>query len=89
MTVSPILIALFLLVNILSLALYGSDKVRARRHDERIPERVLLGIALLGGALGACLGMWLFRHKTFHWRFVVLVPLFMLLHLYILYQLFF
>ncbi|MBR3950415.1 MAG: DUF1294 domain-containing protein [Bacteroidaceae bacterium] len=78
-----------LLVNIASFALYGSDKVRARREDERIPERVLLGVALLGGALGAGLGMWLFRHKTRHWRFVVLVPLFMLLHLYLLCRLFF
>lgn len=78
-----------LLVNIASFALYGSDKVRARRDDERIPERVLLGVALLGGALGAGLGMWLFRHKTRHWRFVVLVPLFMLLHLYLLCRLFF
>jgi uncharacterized membrane protein YsdA (DUF1294 family) len=50
---------------------------------------VLLGIALLGGALGAGLGMWLFRHKTRHWRFVVFVPLFLLVHLYILYLLFF
>lgn len=89
MTPLTLVAVLLLLVNILSLALYGSDKVRARRHDERIPERVLLGIALLGGALGACLGMWLFRHKTRHWRFVVFVPLFLLVHLYILYLLFF
>ena len=89
MTLSSLILAYLLLVNILSLAFYGSDKVRARRHDERIPERVLLGIALLGGALGACLGMWLFRHKTRHWRFVIFVPLFLLVHLYILYRLFF
>ena len=89
MTPLTLVAALLLLVNILSLALYGSDKVRARRRDERIPECVLLGIALLGGALGAGLGMWLFRHKTRHWRFVVFVPLFLLVHLYILYLLFF
>lgn len=89
MTPLTLVAVLLLLVNILSLALYGSDKVRARRRDERIPERMLLGIALLGGALGACLGMWLFRHKTRHWRFVVFVPLFLLVHLYILYLLFF
>ena len=72
-----IVIAILLLINIVSFALYGSDKVRAHRHEERIPERVLLGIALLGGSLGAGLGMWIFRHKTRHMRFVVLVPLFL------------
>ena len=84
-----IVIAILLLINIASFALYGSDKVRARRHKERIPERVLLGIALLGGSLGAGLGMWIFRHKTRHMRFVVLVPLLVAVHLYIVYLLMF
>ena len=34
--------------------------------------------ALLGGGLGACLGMWIFRHKTEHWYFVVGMPLILL-----------
>ena len=84
-----IVIAILLLINIASFALYGSDKVRASRHKERIPERVLLGIALLGGSLGAGLGMWIFRHKTRHMRFVVLVPLLVAVHLYIVYLLVF
>ena len=81
------LIVLWALLNILSFALYGSDKVRARRRGERIPERVLLGIAFAGGALGAGLAMCIFRHKTRHARFVLLVPLFLLAQLYILYLL--
>lgn len=84
-----VVIAALLLINIASFALYGSDKVRASRHKERIPERVLLGIALLGGSLGAGLGMWIFRHKTRHMRFVVLVPLLVAVHLYIVYLLMF
>ena len=84
-----IVIAILLLINIASFALYGSDKVRASRHKERIPERVLLGIALLGGSLGAGLGMWIFRHKTRHMRFVLLVPLLVAVHLYIVYLLMF
>lgn len=84
-----IVIAILLLINIVSFALYGSDKVRAHRHEERIPERVLLGIALLGGSLGAGLGMWIFRHKTRHIRFVLLVPLLVAVHLYIVYLLMF
>lgn len=84
-----IVIAILLLINIASFALYGSDKVRASRHKERIPERVLLGIALLGGSLGAGLGMWIFRHKTRHMRFVLLVPLLVAVHLYMVYLLLF
>ena len=81
-----LLVALLLaFVNIISFGLYGSDKVRARRRAERIPERLLLGIALLGGALGAMVAMYMFRHKTRHMRFVVLVPLFLLAQLYVLY----
>lgn len=76
---------LLLFVNIISFGLYGSDKVRARRRAERIPERLLLGIALMGGALGATVAMYMFRHKTRHVRFVVLVPLFLLAQLYVLY----
>lgn len=76
---------LLLFVNIISFGLYGSDKVRARRRAERIPERLLLGIALMGGALGATVAMYMFRHKTRHARFVVLVPLFLLAQLYVLY----
>ena len=76
---------LLLFVKIISFGLYGSDKVRARRRAERIPERLLLGIALMGGALGATVAMYMFRHKTRHARFVVLVPLFLLAQLYVLY----
>lgn len=78
---------LLLLVNILSFVLYASDKARARAHTERIPERVLLCIAFAGGALGAGVAMYLFRHKTRHVRFVLLVPLFLLVQLYLLYLL--
>ena len=43
---------------------YGLDKWAAQVNRQRIPERVLLGLALAGGSPGALLGMVLFRHKT-------------------------
>ena len=52
-----------------ALMLYGADKLRARKGSWRIPERLLLGIGLLGGAPGALSAMMLFRHKTAHWYF--------------------
>ncbi|MGQ9683457.1 MAG: DUF1294 domain-containing protein [Anaerolineae bacterium] len=42
---------------------YGLDKWAAQCNRQRIPERVLLGLALAGGSPGALLGMVLFRHK--------------------------
>ena len=63
-----------ILANLVGLVLMGADKSKARRHRWRIPERVLFLSALLGGSLGATVGMWLFRHKTRHWYFVVGMP---------------
>ena len=74
------------LINLLAFALYGSDKHRARRSEQRISEAALLAIALLGGAFGAWAAMYLFRHKTRHVKFVLCVPLFLLLHGYLIYR---
>jgi uncharacterized protein len=67
---------------ILSLAgflLMGADKARSKRQAARIPERVLLGLAILGGSPGIFAGMVFFRHKTRHARFRYGVPLILLL----------
>lgn len=63
-----------LCINLLALAAMGYDKRCARRRQRRIPERVLFLLALAGGSLGAWAGMYLFRHKTRHWYFVVGMP---------------
>ena len=71
-----IVIVYLVLVNIWSFSLMGFDKHRARKKGaRRIRERTLFLSALLGGGLGACLGMWTFRHKTKHWEFVGGMPL--------------
>ena len=64
--------------------LFGVDKARARTGARRIPEADLLGVALLGGGVGAWFGMRAFRHKTRHGRFRVLVPLAALLQVALL-----
>ena len=46
-----------------SFGLFWFDKVRARNHGRRVPERTLLLTALFGG-FGAWLGQQLLRHKT-------------------------
>ena len=74
MTDSPLLIYL-LAADVLALLLMFSDKRRAKRGDRRIPEAALFLAALLGGALGGTVGMFLFRHKTRHAAFRVGFPL--------------
>ena len=44
--------------------LFGYDKFQAKRNGWRIPERVLLGLTILGGGVGGLAGMLVFRHKT-------------------------
>lgn len=52
-----------------------ADKRKARKKLWRIPERRLIGIALLGGSGGVLLGMHLARHKTKHPKFSIGVPI--------------
>lgn len=62
-------------MNIVGLVIMGIDKSKAKRHAWRIPEKVLFGVSLLGGSVGTWGGMYVFRHKTKHWYFVVGMPL--------------
>ncbi len=51
-------------INVAAFVAYGLDKRLARAQRLRVPELVLLGLALLGGSAGAFAGMQMFRHKT-------------------------
>lgn len=62
-TPHPIVIGC-LLVNVLTLVIYGLDKMAARKAWRRVPESTLLMFGLVGGWPGAILGQQLFRHKT-------------------------
>ena len=61
-------------INVVTFAVYGIDKRRARRGAWRVPEKTLFLLPLLGGSLGALLGMRVFHHKTKHWYFVWGIP---------------
>lgn len=76
-----------LLMNIVGLYVMYSDKRRAIKHRFRIPERTLFIVSLFGGSIGTWAGMYLFRHKTKHWYFVVGMPLIMILNFAIIYLL--
>ena len=61
--------------NLLCLILMLADMLEAKSHRERIPEAALFLSALLGGAVGGTVGMFLFRHKTKHAAFRLGFPL--------------
>lgn len=62
-------------INVLTFLVYGADKWKARRNKWRIPEDTLIWLAIVGGSVGALLGMYLFRHKTQHKKFQLGVPI--------------
>lgn len=68
-------------INLLGFILMGIDKHRAKNNLWRISERALFLSALLGGSLGAILGMRIFHHKTKHWYFVYGMPLILLVQI--------
>ena len=72
---------IILLMSFISFCLYGIDKWKAQHNRWRISEKTLLLSAVFFGGIGAFLGMRVFRHKTKHWYFRLLVPLFSLLQM--------
>jgi uncharacterized membrane protein YsdA (DUF1294 family) len=68
-----------LVINILAFVCYGLDKLKAKSNARRISERALLLLALVGGSVGAWLGMLVWRHKTKHAKFRFGVPILLLL----------
>jgi uncharacterized membrane protein YsdA (DUF1294 family) len=68
-----------LVINILAFVCYGLDKLKAKSNARRISEHALLLLALVGGSVGAWLGMLVWRHKTKHAKFRWGVPMILLL----------
>lgn len=69
------LVLLYLIiVNAAAFLLMLADKLKAKRGAWRIPEAALMGIAAIGGSVGALAGMYLFRHKTKHIKFTLGIP---------------
>jgi len=80
-----ILIIYFLAINLIGFLLMWTDKRKARKNQWRLKENKLWTIAVLGGALGMTVAMFLFRHKTKHLSFFIGLPLLTILHGIIVY----
>lgn len=68
-------------VNILTFAVYGIDKLKAKKGKWRIPEASLLGLAVIGGSIGAYFGIKVWHHKTLHKKFKYGIPAIIILQI--------
>ena len=68
-----------LAINFVSFFLYGIDKYKAKKGRWRISEATLLMMAVIGGSIGAWVGMRLWHHKTMHKKFKYGIPLIIIL----------
>ena len=75
-----------LFINIAAFLVYGLDKLKAVNGWWRIPEWMLLGLAAVGGAVGAYLGMLLFRHKTRKPLFRYGIPLILIVQMVLVFM---
>ncbi|MGN0407630.1 MAG: DUF1294 domain-containing protein [Bacteroides sp.] len=74
--------AWLVMINIAAFAAYGLDKRKAVKHAWRIPEATLIGLAVLGGSIGAYAGMKVFHHKTLHLKFRIGIPVIFIVQLF-------
>ena len=72
-------------INIVTFLVYGIDKWKAKQGSWRISEATLLMLAVIGGTIGALLGMQVWRHKTMHLKFKYGLPLILLAQIALIY----
>lgn len=73
------LVIYFILINLIAFFSMYLDKRKAKKHRWRISENTLMGLALIGGEIGALVGMYKFRHKTQKPKFVIGIPMFIVI----------
>ena len=83
-----IIIVYLIIINVIAFAMFGIDKKRAVKDQWRISEKSLLGVALIGGSVGAFAGMQVFRHKTRDLKFKTLIPVFFVAHIAVIREMF-
>jgi Predicted membrane protein len=75
------------IINLYGFFLMFYDKSKAKHHKWRISENMLFLVALCFGSLGILLGMYTFRHKTKHLKFIVFIPIILILQLILIFRL--
>ena len=75
----------FMIINLVGFVMMCVDKQLAIHHKNRVPEKVLFLIAIIGGSFGSIFGMYAFRHKTKHVSFVIGMPVILIIQLVLVY----
>ncbi len=70
-----------IVINVVTFLVYGIDKWKAKQGSWRISEATLLILAVIGGSIGALLGMKVWRHKTMHKKFKYGLPLILIIQI--------
>ena len=73
-----------IVINVVTFLVYGIDKWKAKQGSWRISEATLLILAVIGGSIGALLGMKVWRHKTQHKKFRYGIPVIIIIQLVII-----
>ena len=85
MTTRQLILIYLIAINVVTFFLYGMDKWKAKRSKWRISEATLLGLAVIGGSIGAWLGMKVWHHKTMHKKFKYGLPLIVIVQIAIVF----
>ncbi|WP_252249805.1 DUF1294 domain-containing protein [Clostridium sp. ZBS13] len=78
-----IVLIYLLFINFIGFCIMLVDKNRAIHKEWRVPEKTLIGISIIGGSIGMILGMFTFRHKTKHLKFLLGIPVIIIIQFYI------
>ncbi|MBN1046347.1 MULTISPECIES: DUF1294 domain-containing protein [unclassified Clostridium] len=78
-----IVLIYLLFINFIGFCIMLIDKNRAIHKEWRVPEKTLIGISIIGGSIGMILGMFTFRHKTKHLKFLLGIPVIIIIQFYI------
>ena len=81
MTLHSCLVCYLLAINAVTFIVYGIDKYKAKKAKWRISEATLLLLAVLGGSVGAWVGMKAWHHKTMHKKFKYGIPAILLIQI--------
>ena len=73
-----------IIINIISFLFMGTDKLFAILKKRRISEKTLLLTTIIGGSIGSLLGMFFFRHKIRKPKFLIVVPLSLIILIYLM-----
>ena len=76
MTTEQLILIYLVAINVVTFFMYGIDKWKAKRSKWRISEATLLGMAVIGGSIGAWLGMRVWHHKTMHKKLAIVLWLY-------------